>query len=831
MLQDFRYAARALRKDPGFALVAIASLALGIGANSAMFSMVNGLLLRPLPVPHAWQLISVQSKIRGESLGQGLLEYSPVSYPDYRDLKARSASFSGLTASEYSPFGFSPQKDQQPKMKFGVLVSGDFFRVMEVSPALGRDFRSDEDLVVGRNAVAVLGYEFWRTEFDGNSSAVGRTIYLNNIAFTVIGVAPKGFTAPYPTVRGALYVPLAMGPRLAGDAQPNMLEKRDARMVMVQGRLKPGVSLAQAAAEAAVIGRQLAQAYPDTNRTCSLELTTDINARLRENPSRIAIFGFLLALAAVVLLIACANVMNLLLSRGRARTREIAVRLAIGAGRGRLIRQLLSESLIIALLSGAMGLLVAQAGADLFSQIRIPSDIPLLLDFRLDPRVLLFTLAASIVSALVFGLAPALQSTNPELTPALKAGRADDARRRRLLGRNALVVVQVAGSLLLLVFATQTYRGAAILLSSPAGFRTDHLLTAGFDPSLARYSPAQTRRFYQRLLERVRALPGIRAAAITQSVPLMPGGDQLRVIPEGVQLPPGTEAVSVVSNAVSEDYFQVTDIAILAGRPIQVTDSADTPRVAVVNEQFARKYYPNQSAVGRRFRVAGGDSAPIEIVGVARQSKYFFVVEPPFEYIYLPMTQSTPSGSSVGRNLVTGMTLLLHTAGPPAGLVGPLREVVRSLDAGQPIIGLRTMEEIVQVRSEGMLGVMVKTLAGLGVLGFVLALAGLYGLMTFSVSLRQREIGIRIAIGADRIGVVRMVLKHGLTLASAGVAIGLALWLLASKPILALINAHSFSWSLLGLVAAGLLGASALGAYLPARRASHLDPNIVLRQE
>jgi predicted permease len=376
MLQDFRYAARSLRKSPGFALVAVVSLALGIGANSAMFSLANGLLLRPLAVPHPSQLIAVQSKLRGESLGAGLLEYSPLSYPDFREVKAKSSSFSGLAASQYFPLGFSAHKDQQPKFKLGVLVSGDFFRVMEVRPALGRDFRSDEDQVVGRDAVAMLDYDFWKTEFSGQPDALGATIFLNNISFTVIGVTAEGFTAPYPTVRGALYVPLAMGPRLAGDAQPSMLERRDARQIFAQGRLKPGVSVGQAAAEAVVIGRQLSLAYPDTNRTCSLELTTDVRARLRENTTRLAIFGLLLALAAVVLLIACANVMNLMLSRGRARTREIAVRLAIGARRSRLIRQLLTESLIIALLGGALGLLCAQASTDLFSQIRIPSTSP-----------------------------------------------------------------------------------------------------------------------------------------------------------------------------------------------------------------------------------------------------------------------------------------------------------------------------------------------------------------------------------------------------------------------------------------------------------------------
>jgi predicted permease len=830
MFRDFRYAWRTLLKNPGFALVAIISLALGIGANSAIFSLVDSLLLRPLPVPYAWQLVAVQSQVRGESLG-GLLEYSPLSYPDYIGLKTKANSFSGLTASEYSPFGFTSEKNALPKMKYGVLASGDFFRVLEVRPVLGRSFRPDEDQVVGRDAVVVLSYDFWQTEFGGKRDAIGKTIYLNNVACTVIGVAPESFTAPYPTIRGALYVPLAMGPRLAGDSQANMLERRDLRQVFVHGRLKPGVSVAQAAAETAVIGRQLALAYPETNRTCSLVAGLDVVSRLRENPARIAIVGFLLALAAVVLLIACANVMNLMLSRGRARAREIAVRLAIGAGRGRLIRQLLTESLIIALAGGALGLVVAQAGSQLFSQIRIPSDIPIVLDFGLDTGVLLFTMAVSAASAILFGLVPALQSTKPELARALKAGPSANGKRQRFRGRNALVIAQVAGSLLLLIFATQTYRGASMLLTAPAGFRTAHVLTANFDPSLARDTAAQAEVFYRRLLERAREMPGVKAAALMQSVPLLPGGDQNRLIPEGVQLPLGTEAVMVISNAVSEDYFGVMDIPIVEGRPILATDRADTPRVAVVNELFAKKYYPKQSAVGKRFRMNGAGGSPVQIVGVAKQSKYLFPVEPPLDYMYLPMAQTTQTGTGLARNLVTGMTLALYTVGAPGELAGPVRDLVRSLDSGQPIIGLRTMEEIFDVRARGTLNIMVEALAGLGVLGFVLALVGLYGLMTYSVGLRQREIGIRIAIGADRAGVVKMVLNEGLTLAGAGVAIGVLLWLLASKPVMTLIGARAFSWSLLALVAAGLLGAAALGAYFPARRASQVDPNIVLRQE
>lgn len=818
MLSDIRYALRTLWKSPGFALVAIVSLALGIGANSAIFSLANGLLLRPMAVPRAGQVIAVQSQLRGESLS-GLTNYSNMSYPDFVDLRARSKSFKGLAAAQFFSVGFALDKNAIPQMKFGVLVTGDYFRVLEVRPVLGRDFRPDEDQVKGRDAVVVLGYDLWKKEFGGSPEAIGKSVLLSGINFTVIGVAPEGFGGPHPLIRAALYMPMAMGPRLS--AQPDMLERRGARSLFVDGRLKSGVTLAQASAEAAVISRQLAQAYPETNKTCSLTMTTDVQARLRGDPADAMLIGILLALSVVVLLIACANVMNLMLSRARGRAREIAVRLAIGAGRYRLIRQLLTESVILALAGGALGLVVAQAGADLFSSIPIPTDLPIVIDVRLEPRVLLFTLVASLICAVLFGLAPALRSTNPQLTPALKSGRSDDMKRRRFFGRNALVIAQVAGSLVLLVFATQAYRGAAIVLASPAGFRTDHILTTNFDTSLVRYTPEQSREFYKKLLDSARSLPGTQDAALTEAVPMMQTIDEIRVIPEGVRLPPGTEAVSVVSSTVSDDYFPVMNIPIVRGRGFQETDRADTPRVAIVNELFARKYYPNQNPVGRRLRLNTVSGTQVQIVGVAKQSKYIFPVEPPIDFIYQPLAQ----------NPRTGLTLLLHTNIAPGELVAPLRALVRSLDPGQPIVGMRTMNEIFDQRARKTLSIIITAIAGLGMLGLVLALVGLYGLMTYSVGLRQREIGIRMALGAGRGGVLGMVMRQGLILAGAGAVTGVVLWLLASRPVMAFVQAQSFSWSLLIVVAAGLMGAAALGAYIPARRASRLDPNVVLRQE
>ena len=819
MFNDLRYALRTLRKSPGFALVAIISLALGIGANSAMFSLADAVLLRPLPVPHASEFIVVQSHLRGESVG-GLAQYSGLSYPDFKDLRDRNKSYTGLAASQYSQFGFATEKGALPQMKYGELVSGDFFRVLDVPLELGRAFRPDEDRVPGRDAVVVLGHELWRTDFASDPNIVGRTIFLNNVPFTVIGVAPEPFTGSNGLIRSALFVPIAMGPRLQDDLQQSMLEKRDNRGMIVHGRLKPGVSLAQAAAEARVVSQQLAQAYPATNRTSSMVVDSDLRARLKKGPEVAAMLFFPLAMGAVVLLIACANVANILLSRARARSREIAVRLAIGAGRGRLVRQLLTESLMIAVLGGALGLLVAEAGVDLFGRIKISIDMPVVLDVRLDPPVLLFTMLASVASALLFGLAPALQSSHPDLVPALKSGKSDNGKRRRLLGRNTLVTAQVAGALLLLVCATQAYRGASMIMSAPAGFRTNHLLMASFNPTLAKYTPDQSKGFYKLLLERVRNLPGVKSAALAQAAPLMPGGGASRLVPEGFKLPPGTEALGVMSNTVSEGYFDTLNVPIMHGRGFQQTDRAESRPVAIVNELFARKYYPNQNPIGKRLRVKGAKDDVLEIVGVARQSKYEDLVEPPIEYLYRTLSQ----------NPQQAMTIMVATAGPSSGAAGPLRDIVRSLDAGQPMYGVRTMEEVFDERANE-LGIWTEAIGAMGLLGLILAMVGLYGLMSYSVSLRAREIGIRMAIGAGRSGVLGMIMKQGMVLAAAGVSVGLLLCLLASKAVTFALGVPSFNLPFVALVTAGLVAAAALGAYAPARRASRLDPNVVLRQE
>jgi len=820
MLKDFRFALRTLRQNPGFALVAIISLALGIGVNAHIFSVADAIILRPLSVPHPGQLVAIRSQLNGE--GTKILNTTAVSYPDFEDLRDKSRSYAGLSAFSFSEFGFATEKGALAEAKFGALVSGDFFQTLEAEPQLGRGFRRDEDKVPGRDAVVVLSHDLWVNKFGAAPDVLGRTIFLSGIDFKIVGVAPEWFTGPNFYVRPALYVPLAMGPRLSGDTSEKELKQRDRRDLSVMGRLKPGVSVAEAAAEARVIAAQLAQAYPATNRTSTILADTEVGSRLKTDPTSGMIAGILIILAGLVLLIACGNVANLMLSRARGRAREIAVRLAIGAGRGRLIRQLLTESLTVALLGGALGFFLAGLLIDRLGPVRIPGDVPVVIEPKLDPRVLLFTLLVSVVSAILFGLVPAIQSARTDLVETLKLGRAGGRKRRRLLGRNGLVVAQVAGSVLLLIIASQATRGAALLLSGSPGYRTDHVLTASFDPTLVRYTPDQTRAFYKRLLDESRMLNGVESAALSQGLPLLPWTyGRSRVAPEGFRLQPGTEALDVFSGSVSDGYFATLNMPIVRGREFQPTDTASTPRVVVVNEQFARKYYPNQDPIGKRLRLGGSTGPMIEIVGLSKQSIYLIPGEPPQEYLYLPAAQEPR----------TGMTLLLHTTADPGDLVAPLRQLVQRLDPALPIVGVRTMQEVYDQRGKANVNMLTHSLTAMGLLGLVLALVGLYGLMTYSVGLQQREIGIRIAIGANPGGVLSMVLRQGMMLAGTGVVIGLLLSLMVSKALTAGLGVASFNVPLLVLVVLGLLVMAGLGAYFPARRASLLDPNIVLRQE
>lgn len=815
LLQDIRYACRVMWKNPTFTLVAIVSLAIGIGANSAIFSLADGLLLRPLPVLRPSEVVTVESKTPKNP-------FASVSYPDYVDYRDRAKSVAGLVAYQLTPFGFAETPGALAHVKWGALVSGNLFKVMGVEPALGRGFRPDEDQVPGRDAVVVLGHDFWIQQFGGDRSVIGRTVRLNGVDFTVIGVAPEHFTSLDQFFDLTMFVPLHMAPKLAASGKNNLLEKRDDRNLQVKGRLKPGVTMQQAQAELQGIAKGLQQAYPDTNHEENVAVRTEMQLRLEQSPPDTVLIEMLFTMSGLVLLVACANVANLLLSRSRSRSREMAVRLAIGAGRMRLVRQLLTESLLIGVGGGLLGLLVAYGGVEFLRAIEVPGDLPIILSVQLDQRALLVGAIACIGSVFLFGLIPALQTSRTDLVPSLKAADADTSGKRRVWGRNVLVIGQVAASVVLLVLTMMMYRGFQKELKGGPGYRIDHLLTMSFDPSLLRYTEAQSQQFFKKVADRAALVPGVKAAALATGIPMSANGvTNKSLVPEGYELPKGQASITLFSQTVDSHFFDAMDIRILRGRAFRESDTETSAKVAIVNDAMARKYWPNKDAVGRRFRLGDAKGPWVEIVGVARTSKYLFISEPPIEFVYLPLSQDPQPR----------MTLLVQSAGDPRTLITPMRDVIHGIDANQPVYGIRTMEDFYRARAVNTTNYIVETVGGLGMMGLVLALVGLYGLVAYSVSRRTREFGIRMAIGAQSSQVLRMVLMQGLKLSLTGIAIGLVLSVGAGKLLQSVFLSTSSDPAIYISVPLVLFVVTMLSALAPALRASKVDPMRALRYE
>jgi putative ABC transport system permease protein len=822
LIRDLRYALRSFRHSPTFTLVALASLAIGIGANCAAFSWADALLLRPLTVPRPAEVLTVGSTMPIQGALADLLR---ASYPEYTAIRDRTKTFDGLLAFNSLSGGLTATRDELPKLKLGMMVSANFFDVLGVRPELGRTFRPEEDVVPGRDAVIILSHRLWQQQFGADPSILGRRVYLIAVPFTVIGVAPPGFLGLEQFVQSDFYLPLMMWPRLSSDSTFRPLEARDVRYLIVKGRLKPGVDLSEAQAELSVLAKNLARTYPDTNRNRDIVVRTEFQTRVAQMPPIATLIALLTTLAAAVLFVACANVAGLLTSRGPARAREMAVRSAIGAGRSGLIRQLMTESFVIAVGGGLLGLAVGAASVKLFQQIQIPTDLPILFTFQLDRRALLFGLIVAVASSLLFGLAPAIQTSRVDLTSVMK-GTEDVSGGRRAWGRSLLVTGQVAVSVVLLVIATFAHRGFRQELGSGPGYRIDHLLMMSFDTSLVRYTDGESRRFYDRLLDRARSMPGVRSATLASAVPMQTVRlGAATVVPEGYEFSPGKENISVMSARVGEGYFSTIRIPIVRGRDFQREDSPDAPLVAVVNELFAQHYWPGQDPIGKRLRLQnpGRADSSVEVVGVAKNSKYLLLAEPPTEYLYLPYRQDP----------VSDMILLTESEGDPSSLVTPLRNLVRALDANQPIFDVWTMEEFYQISTVGLMDTIIGMVAAMGMMGLALSIVGLYGLVAYAASRRTKEIGIRMALGADRAAVLRMVLRQGIVLAMVGLVAGLLASVGAGELLAAAFvgerGVRDFM-SLL-LVAPVVLAVTALAAYIPARRASRLDPMKALRYE
>jgi predicted permease len=625
-------------------------------------------------------------------------------------------------------------------------------------------------------------------------------------------------------LRTDFFVPLMMSPHLLTDPKAASLEARDARNLTLKGRLAPGVSQARAQAEVATIGTALERAYPETNKNRRWGVRTELQARIAQSPPDAMLVAMLATLALAVLLVACANVAGLLTSRAPVRAREMALRLAIGAGRRRLVRQLVTESVLVALAGAVAGLAVGYAGMILFRQIEMPTDLPILISFRMDHRALLFSLAVALASAVLFGLSPAIQATRADLTAVIKSGDAVAPGRRRRWGRATLVGGQVAVSVVLLVVALFMYRGFRDQLADGPGYRTDHLLLMSVDTGLVRYTEAQSAQFFKEVGDRARELPGVVSVAMATSIPMATDGAGFEtMVPEGFRFSPGKDNVTVLASRVDEHYFRTMRLTLLRGRDFRVEDAADAPKVAIVNEEFARHYWPGQDPIGKRFRLVDRDQAWVQVVGLAKTAKYLFVAEPPTEFVYFPYRQTR----------VREMAMLVQSAGDPASLAGPLRALVHRLDPNLPVYNVRTMAELYRMRATRIFNVLITTVAALGLMGLGLAIVGLYGLVAYAASRRTREIGIRMAIGADQAAVLRMVLGHGFMLAVVGLALGLVASLGAGRLLAAAFPTGNNRQDVVSLliVIPVVLAVTFLAAYIPARRASRINPTQALRHE
>ena len=819
--RDVRHGARVFAKNPGFTAIAVISIAFGTGANVAMFSLADALLLRPLPVPRPSELITIGTRVT-----RGIATLNVASYPDYLDIRQRTTSFTGLVAMVFGTVGFGTRPDASPHVKLVTMVSGDFFEQLDVEPVLGRGFLPEEDQVAGRDAVVVLSHATWQQEFASDPAVIGRTVYVAGIEFTIVGVAPEEFTGLHRIVQEAAFVPLAMWPRVISFPHVDPLTARDFRNLTVKGRLKPGLTLTAAQAELSAIGRALEQAYPETNDKQALVAQTELEVRFERSPLDAWLMVVLTTLSFAVLCVACANVAGLLASRAPVRAREIALRMAVGAGRARLVRQLITESLGIALAGGICGLAVGHVGVVLLRQIQFPTEVVSMPLLQLNQRALVFSMAMALLSAVLFGLGPAIQTTRVNLVAALKTSDADLTRRTRLTGRNLLVGLQVALSLVLVTVSIWAFQVFATAFSEGPGFRTSQMAKITLDPSQAHYSEAESAAFFERAADAARRLPGVRSAALTSAIPLFSFESTL-IVPEGYHLPEGQTSLRTNSNSIDAGYFDSLDIPILAGRAILASDTETSARVAVVNEIMARRYWPLGDALGKRLQIHGEPGSPlrdawVEIVGIARSGFYLYFAEPPQDMVYFPFRQAP-------RN---NMVLVAQSAADSASLLGPLRAMVQTLDPKVPAYDAQTIEAFYAARVTSIGTVMTRLIAGMGLMGVSLTMVGLYGLVAYTVSRRTREIGIRVAIGATSGRVLRMILAQGLLPAAAGLVVGLALSAATARGLATLVPVHHrYDPRTFFLVVPLLVLVALLASYVPARRASKVDPKLALRDE
>jgi predicted permease len=814
--QDMRLGARMLLKNTGFTLTVALTLGLGIGANAAVFSIVNTLLLRPLPVSDPYNLY-VLASIHDDNP-----QPHNVSWLDFQDYRSHTDIFSDLAACAFGFVGLSA--DNRADRIAVANVTGNYFSMLGVKPAHGRLILPHEGEKFGADPVIVLGHSFWKQRFNGDPSVVGRAVHVNGKPFTIVGVVPETFTGTYALVEFEAYLPAAMLP--TETAYREQTEKRDNHELHVFGRLRPGLSRAQAVSGLDVVSRQLEQQYPDTNRTVKMRLVPEHLARPEaaaadQNPY---VAGVFLLLVGLVLLVACVNVVNLLMVRAASRHRELAVRAALGAGRKRLVRQLLTESLLLSATGGIVGAALGRWLSGMIARIPFPADIPIRFDLAFDWRVLAYIAAVVLAAGLLVGLLPAFRASRTNLNDALREGgrgMAEGSTSHRL--RGLLVVSQVAVSLVLLVAAGLLVRSVRQAKSIDLGFEHANVLNLSMDVSQQGQDEVRGRAFYKQVEDRVRALPGVQSVSYAYSVPFGYYNVAEYVEVDGHPIGKDERRPAAPYNVVSPDYFNTLRIPILRGRGFTEQDDDKAPWVAVINQFMADRLWPGEEPIGKRFRPQGSTAQWFEVVGVAKDGKYQFIFEDKPMYYYLPLAQQY-------RAL---RVIHVRTAGAPESLAPLVQKEIRSLNPHLPVYDVRSMTQMLHGGNGFFLLNMGALFGGaLGLLGLVLALVGIYGVVSYSANQRTQEIGVRMALGAQRTDILRLVVGQGLLLVAAGIVLGLG----AAFGVSRLLGNMLFGISATDVptfaVVPIVLGTMALFAsYIPALRATRIDPIAALRRD
>jgi predicted permease len=818
LLHDLRYGWRMLRKTPLLTAIVAITLALGIGANALIFSFVNGFLLRPMPVPQPERIAVLAANQKGDSP----FLYS-FSYPEFVDFRKQADSFADLAGYILAQPGLSA--DGRVDQVLASYVTGNYFSVLGVKPALGRLILGSEENQPGEQPVVVLGYSYWQKRFGGYPGVIGKQVRVNGNQAAIVGVVPKQFLGAISVVEMDMYMPMGNAASIEQSSN-NPASDRNARTVRVLGRLKPGVSFSQAQASVNVIASRLAKQYPSTDGNIAVRVYREQVARPAPLGSNMValIASFFLILGAMLLLLACMNVANVLLARATVRQREMGLRAALGAGRGRLIRQMLTETIVLGLLGGVLGVILGEWASPRDAFGLASTSLPVRIDYSFDWHVFAYSFAAALVTGVIVGLWPAFSASRADLNSILQeGGRSDSAGSGRHRLRSALVAAQVAGSLILLVIAGLFVRSVRHAETMYLGFDPEHVLSLSVDPHQIGYDEARTTEFYRQLESRTSALPGVRAVSFAFGAPMTGSVETGTLIFEGQTVPFGQQPPALFFNSISPNYFETMRVPLLRGRAFTESDNKTAPPVVVVNQTMADKYWPHQDPLGKRFslKTPTGPAKTLQVVGVVTNGKYLFISEDPTLFFYVPLAQ----------NYTSVRALQVRSSVPPEGLLNPVQAEIHRLAPDLPVTDPKTMKQAIGDNLlEYRLGAAVA--AAMGGIGLILAVIGIYGIVSFSAAQRTREIGIRMALGGSAGDVLRLILQQGIRMVIIGLGIGILAALGITRIMTRLLVGVSPSDPITYATVALLLASVALLAcWIPARRATRVDPGIALRYE